>query len=569
MKKVLSAALSLAMTASFATGFAVMSSAEEITVDQNHVIPYVQPENIPTIDGKTTSENEWANALKITIDKNTPGPATSDIDGTGDTDETMNSASMEAYVLYSATLDGFETDDDIMWDYIPGDDPIGGLYFRFDVKDTTQAFAAGENGLGLLNLNATDCVQIALNGDPDNAGSGLTGKEWLYTFSGYTAGAPGVGEIPSGNGAWYEYWATGGGNAQTHGGYNVQIKTSMDVDFDPAYPLPEGDLSIDDPGYKEWKKQRDDAFEHITNYRGYTIEAFIEWEACNYGEGMFILPIEGQKLGMGLILINYMYEWEGSGPVNTRQALVWGKTDIGGAGAIWSDLSNPQLFPLYQLGSHDAEEPDPGNPDTSALEAAIAKAEALNPEDYTEDSFAAVTTALEAAKAALTGTQEEINAAAAALEDAISKLVKEEPSEDKIVGIEVTAPTKVNYLVDEEFVEDGFAVQNVYQSGKKEATTGTYEAPDMSTVGDKVVEVTAGEFTSSFTIRVSNKGDINADGKVSLADVMTAAKTAIITDQDANSAEVVFGDIVGNDNKVTLADVLKLAKVSVGKETIG
>ena len=168
--------------------------------------------------------------------------STSDIDGTGDTDETMNSASMEAYVLYSATLDGFETDDDIMWDYIPGDDPIGGLYFRFDVKDTTQAFAAGENGLGLLNLNATDCVQIALNGDPDNAGSGLTGKEWLYTFSGYTAGAPGVGEIPSGYGAWYEHWATGGGNAQTHGGYNIQIKTSMDVDFDPAYPLPEGCL---------------------------------------------------------------------------------------------------------------------------------------------------------------------------------------------------------------------------------------------------------------------------------------------------------------------------------------
>ena len=486
------------MILSFATGFADISSAEEITVDQDHVIPYVQPEKVPTIDGKLTSEDEWANALKITIDKDTDGVATSDLDdGSGTSPEVTGSSSMDAYVFYSANLDGFETDDDIMWDYIPGDDPIGGLFFHFEVKDTTQAFATGENGIGLNNSNAADCVQVALNGDPDHASSGLSGKEWLYTFTGYTAGAPGVGEIPSGHGGWYEHWVING-NAISHDEFNIKIKTSMDVDFDPAYPLPEGDLSIDDPGYKEWKKQRDDAFEHITNYRGYTIEAFIEWEACNYGEGMFILPIEGQKLGMGLILINYMYEWEGSGPVNTRQALVWGKTDIGGADAIWSDLSRPQLFPLYQLGSHDAEE----------------------------------------------------------------------PSEDKIVGIEVTAPTKVNYLVDEEFVEDGFAVQNVYQSGKKEATTGTYEAPDMSTVGDKVVEVTAGEFTSSFTIRVSNKGDINADGKVSLADVMTAAKTAIITDQDANSAEVVFGDIVGNDNKVTLADVLKLAKVSVGKDTL-
>lgn len=71
-------------------------------------------------------------------------------------------------------------------------------------------------------------------------------------------------------------------------------------------------------------------------------------------------------------------------------------------------------------------------PDTTALEAAIAKAEALTAEDYTEASFAAVTTALEAAKAALEGTQDEINAAAAALEDAIRKLVKvEEPGTEE------------------------------------------------------------------------------------------------------------------------------------------
>ena len=75
---------------------------------------------------------------------------------------------------------------------------------------------------------------------------------------------------------------------------------------------------------------------------------------------------------------------------------------------------------------------DYAEPDTTALEAAIAKAEALKAEEYTEDSFAAVTTALEAAKAALKGTQDEINAAAAALEDAISKLVKvEEPGTEE------------------------------------------------------------------------------------------------------------------------------------------
>ena len=60
MKKVLSAALSLAMTASFATGFAVMSSAEEITVDQNHVIPYV-PVSYTHLSKRTT-KNRFAPA---------------------------------------------------------------------------------------------------------------------------------------------------------------------------------------------------------------------------------------------------------------------------------------------------------------------------------------------------------------------------------------------------------------------------------------------------------------------------------------------------------------------------
>lgn len=139
---------------------------------------------------------------------------------------------------------------------------------------------------------------------------------------------------------------------------------------------------------------------------------------------------------------------------------------------------------------------------------------------------------------------------------------------DEIVGIEVTPPTKVNYLVGEAFAEDGLVVQNVYKSGKKAETTGSYEVPDLQEVGKFEITVTASGFSDSFTILVSTKGDINADKKVSLADVMLAAKAAVITDQDIHSAEVIFGDVVGNDNKVTLADVLKLAKVSVGKDTL-
>ncbi len=66
--------------------------------------------------------------------------------------------------------------------------------------------------------------------------------------------------------------------------------------------------------------------------------------------------------------------------------------------------------------------------DTSALEEAIAKAEKLNDKAYTEESFAAVEEALEEAREVLAdpdATQEELDAAAKKLNDAIAALVKD------------------------------------------------------------------------------------------------------------------------------------------------
>lgn len=77
--------------------------------------------------------------------------------------------------------------------------------------------------------------------------------------------------------------------------------------------------------------------------------------------------------------------------------------------------------------AHDAEgnEYPIGTVDTSALEEALAKAEELTEEDYTEESWAALEEAKEAAEEVLedpTATQEEIDAAAKALEEAIAAL---------------------------------------------------------------------------------------------------------------------------------------------------
>ncbi len=77
--------------------------------------------------------------------------------------------------------------------------------------------------------------------------------------------------------------------------------------------------------------------------------------------------------------------------------------------------------------AHDAEgnEYPIGTVDTSALEEALAKAEELTEEDYTEETWAALEEAKEAAEEVLedpTATQSEIDEAAAALEEAIANL---------------------------------------------------------------------------------------------------------------------------------------------------
>ena len=66
--------------------------------------------------------------------------------------------------------------------------------------------------------------------------------------------------------------------------------------------------------------------------------------------------------------------------------------------------------------------------DTTALEAAIAKAEGLNEADYTVDSWAAMQTSLTSAKAALEAkeSQEAVDAATASLQSSIDALVKAE-----------------------------------------------------------------------------------------------------------------------------------------------
>ena len=80
--------------------------------------------------------------------------------------------------------------------------------------------------------------------------------------------------------------------------------------------------------------------------------------------------------------------------------------------------------------------------DKYQLEKAIADAEALNPYDYTEESWKVFEEALNTAKTALdtVKTTEEADAAAQALRDAMAKL--EPKVEDELESIKVTEPDK-------------------------------------------------------------------------------------------------------------------------------
>lgn len=87
-----------------------------------------------------------------------------------------------------------------------------------------------------------------------------------------------------------------------------------------------------------------------------------------------------------------------------------------------------------------------GTVDTSALEEAIAKAEELKEEDYTEESWAALEEAKEAAEDVLkdpTATQEEVDEAAAALEEAIAALEEQVVDKSELEKAIETAKSKV------------------------------------------------------------------------------------------------------------------------------
>ena len=88
-----------------------------------------------------------------------------------------------------------------------------------------------------------------------------------------------------------------------------------------------------------------------------------------------------------------------------------------------------KAYAALRFTETEVPEPEPGEPNFDALNAAIKAAEALTKSDYTADSWAVVEAALADAKTALkSDSQDEVDAAAEALNAAVAALEKaEEP----------------------------------------------------------------------------------------------------------------------------------------------
>ena len=199
--------------------------------------------------------------------------------------------------------------------------------------------------------------------------------------------------------------------------------------------------------------------------------------------------------------------------------------------------------------------------DKSGLEAAISAAEALDASDYTADSYAAVTEALEAAKAVLTdenASQKEVDTAAETLAAAIKELVEAEQP----VQVDKSALQALVDEADEKYAEQGSytdASYSAYLNAMKDAKAvladenATQEAVHAAAAalaeaieGLEVVETPSGDDADQ--IRADLQKLVDSCGKLTqgsftdssykaFTDALASAK-AVLADQDATAKEL-------------------------------
>ena len=197
------------------------------------------------------------------------------------------------------------------------------------------------------------------------------------------------------------------------------------------------------------------------------------------------------------------------------------------------------------------EEPEPEPIDTAALQSAVDSAKALDTNDYTEGSYADVKEALDAAEAMLADptSQEEVNAAAAALQSAVENLVSIAELREYCAGhadYTEDAYTAESYAAYAEAFEAAQAVLGKADASQDEvdaalaalteAVNGLEEKPDvevskdaLQNLYDQYKDTEQGSYTdesyAAFTEALENAAAVLADENASQTDVDDAFNT--------------------------------------------
>ena len=513
VKKLLATVLTIALLASFASAFALTSSAQEDVA----IIPKV--ETHPTIDG-VISEGEWAGAYTEILDYETASVKFSHPFEKGTYADVNPTASVKVSIVW------YMGPNDEYGDYYPIDDTEGGLYYLLEVIDTTKPWYVGINGEGSREANATDGIQIFV--DPGNYKSSSPGTDsYCYTFVPCSAGGPGIGVVPSGAGFWWEFMQYNGGENGIYDNF-AEIASAPDFTFDPAYPLPDGDP--DAPGYKP---ALDSAYQNATQ-NGYTIEGFIAFYGLSFKGGesgddeLYMVnnadTAVGTQFGMALALIDYLYDGP-SNPigdeVKNNQHIIACMGNINGE--AWTDIGYPDTYKTYELG--------PAVPDASI---------SLNTNVAEVGKEITATIKLDSSKTPVGGLTLDLVYDKTALE-----LVS---TEDEILK-------SVGFKVDEYEGQKTVSINTDYNGTGVRflgINLGGVEAPcQIMKVKFKVLK--AIDTFPAFSITVDEMADVNA--KVLNADITTAI------------VNVTKGDVDGND-KIELADAMKAFQHVAGKITL-
>ena len=212
--------------------------------------------------------------------------------------------------------------------------------------------------------------------------------------------------------------------------------------------------------------------------------------------------------------------------------------------------NNDPILSWIAVSGTAAEEPEP-EIDTTALQSAVDSAKALDAGDYTEGSYADVKEALDAAEAMLADptSQEEVNAAAAALQSAVENLVSIAELREYCAGhadYTEDAYTAESYAAYAEAFEAAQAVLGKADASQDEvdaalaalteAVNGLEEKPDvevskdaLQNLYDQYKDTEQGSYTdesyAAFTEALENAAAVLADENASQTDVDDAFNT--------------------------------------------